>query len=569
MASSAATTATFCATLVDEWVLCGVCHAVVSPGSRSTPMVLEIANRSEIETHIFHDERSASFAALGIAKASGVPAILLCTSGTAAVEFHPAVVEASYAEVPMLVCTADRPPELQGVGAPQTINQQGLYGDAVRKFFNADVADDSQSNRWRTIAREMFSAALGAGYSQSSGPAHLNLQFREPLVGVATALPQRNEHSPETIMKTFAEVSSRQRRKLLDILGNKRGLIIAGPETYRLSSVLQLAEHLGWPIFADPRSVARVKNDFVIAAFDSILRSSQFAQNHQPEVILRLGIPLVSKVTNTWLESSAATQVVLTTTQRLVDPERRTELHLVGEIDELFADVVASRGGNSDDRWITAWMRAEDAAQLAINEALTNEPMLTEPAIARALCSMLPESSHLIVSSSMPIRDVEWFGAPRTGLTVHANRGVNGIDGVVSTAVGVALATKEPTSLLIGDIAFLHDTNGLINLAGRKVDLRIVVIDNGGGGIFSFLPQASLLDESKFEKIFGTPHKVDITMLAKAHQIPAETISNLEEFAEAMNQRGPFLIRVSTDRSENVRVHERVNQMVSVRLQRI
>ena len=569
MASSAATTATFCATLVDEWVLCGVRHAVVSPGSRSTPMALEISNRSEIELHIFHDERSASFAALGIAKASGVPAILLCTSGTAAVEFHPAVVEASHAEVPMLVCTADRPPELQGVGAPQTINQQGLYGDAVKKFVNADVADDSQRDLWRTIAHDMFSAALGAGYSQSSGPVHLNLQFREPLVGVATALPQRNEHRPETIMKTFAEISSRQRRKLLDLLGNKRGLIVAGPETYRLSSVLQLAEQLGWPIFADPRSVARVKNNFVIAAFDSILRNLQFAQNHQPEVILRLGTPPASKVTNTWLASSVATQVVLTTTQRLVDPERRTEMHLVGEIDGLCADVIAGLDANSDDQWITEWSRAEDVAQLAINEALTNEPTLTEPAIARALCSMLPESSHLVVSSSMPIRDVEWFGAPRTGLTIHANRGVNGIDGVVSTAVGVALATKEPTTLLIGDIALLHDTNGLINLVGRKVDLRIVVIDNAGGGIFSFLPQASALDQDKFEKIFGTPHKVDITMLAKAHQISAETISDLDAFAEAVNQHGPFLIRVSTDRSENVQVHERINQMVSAALQRI
>ena len=569
MASSAATTATFCATLVDEWLLCGVRHAVVSPGSRSTPMALAISNRPEIELHVFHDERSASFAALGIAKASGVPAILLCTSGTAAVEFHPAVVEANHAEVPMLVCTADRPPELQGVGASQTINQQGLYGDAVRKFINADVADDSQSESWRTLAHDMFSVALGAGHTQSFGPVHLNLQFREPLVGVATGLPRRDEHRSETIMKTFAEVSSRQRRKLLDLLGNKRGLIIAGPETYRLSSVLQLAERLGWPIFADPRSVARVKDNFVIAAFDSILRNLQFAQNHQPEVVLRLGTPPVSKVTNTWLAASVATQVVLTTTQKLVDPERRTEMHLVGEIDGLCAEVIDSLDVNSDDAWISEWSRAEDAAQLAINEALRNEPTLTEPAIARALCSLLPESSHLVVSSSMPIRDVEWFGAPRTGLKVHANRGVNGIDGVVSTAVGVALATKEPTSLLIGDIALLHDTNGLINLASREVDLRIVVIDNNGGGIFSFLPQASVLDETKFEKIFGTPHKVDIPMLAKAHQISVETISNLDAFAEAITQRGPFLIRVSTDRPENVQVHERINQMVSAALQRI
>ncbi|MFM7826994.1 MAG: 2-succinyl-5-enolpyruvyl-6-hydroxy-3-cyclohexene-1-carboxylic-acid synthase, partial [Acidimicrobiaceae bacterium] len=223
MGSSAATTATFCATLVDEWLHCGVRHAVVSPGSRSTPIALEIANRHEIEMHIFHDERSAAFTALGIAKASGVPAILVCSSGTAAVEFHPAIVEAHHSEVPILICTADRPAELQGVGAPQTIDQQNLYGVSVRKFVNAEVADDSESHTWRQIARDLFATSLG----KVRGPVHLNLRFREPLMGVATSLPPRHESSA-TIAEKVVSPSARSIRKLKKALNAKNGVIIAG-----------------------------------------------------------------------------------------------------------------------------------------------------------------------------------------------------------------------------------------------------------------------------------------------------------------------------------------------------
>jgi len=186
--------------------------------------------------------------------------------------------------------------------------------------------------------------------------------------------------------------------------------------------------------------------------------------------------------------------------------------------------------------------------------------------VARAIYGLLPEGSNLFVSSSMPIRDLEWFAAPRTGLKVLANRGVNGIDGVVSTAIGVALATKATTALLIGDIALLHDTNGLLNLGNRKIDLRIIVLDNRGGGIFSFLPQASALSTDTFEKVFGTPHDVDIEMLAKSHRIESETVENLDQLTEAIVQRGPYLIRVVTDRNENVRVHDRINQTVSLKL---
>ena len=565
MGSSAATTATFCATLVDEWLHCGVRHAVVSPGSRSTPIALEIANRQEIEMHIFHDERSAAFAALGIAKASGVPAILVCSSGTAAVEFHPAVVEAHHSETPILICTADRPAELQGVGAPQTIDQQNLYGVAIRKFVNAEVADDSESHTWRHIARDLFATSLG----DVQGPVHLNLRFREPLMGFATNLPPRDANDA-VITKKVALPSSRSLRKLNKALESENGLIIAGPENYRVESILRLAETLGWPIIADPRSGTRVPNKLVVAGADAILRDEDFSKRLRPDVVLRFGTLPASKVVNSWLSGSGANQVVITTTPSLTDPDRQCSLHIVSDIDELCAGLVSVHSKESVRKrslsWLDKWVAAEDSAQKAINAALADEPGLTEPGVARAIYALVPEASHLVVSSSMPIRDVEWFGAPRNGLRVHANRGANGIDGVVSTAVGVALATRQPTTLLIGDIALLHDVNGLINLASRKIDLRIVVIDNNGGGIFSFLPQAQTLDEAKFEKIFGTPHDANIKMLAQAHQINTHELTNISDLAEVLSQRGPWLARIVTDRQENVKVHERINQMVASNL---
>ncbi len=565
MGSSAATTATFCATLVDEWLHCGVRHAVVSPGSRSTPIALEIANRQEIEMHIFHDERSAAFAALGIAKASGVPAILVCSSGTAAVEFHPAVVEAHHSETPILICTADRPAELQGVGAPQTIDQQNLYGVAIRKFVNAEVANDSESHTWRHIARDLFATSLG----DVQGPVHLNLRFREPLMGFATNLPPRSANDA-VITKKVALPSSRSLRKLNKALESENGLIIAGPENYRVESIVRLAEALGWPIIADPRSGTRVPNKLVVAGADAILRDEDFSKRLRPDVVLRFGTLPASKVVNSWLSGSGANQVVITTTPSLTDPDRQCSLHIVSDIDELCAGLVSVHSKESVRKrslsWLDKWVAAEDSAQKAINAALADEPGLTEPGVARAIYALVPEASHLVVSSSMPIRDVEWFGAPRNGLRVHANRGANGIDGVVSTAVGVALATRQPTTLLIGDIALLHDVNGLINLASRKIDLRIVVIDNNGGGIFSFLPQAQALDEAKFEKIFGTPHDANIKMLAQAHQINTHELTNISDLAEVLSQRGPWLARIVTDRQENVKVHERINQMVASNL---
>ncbi|MEO5974988.1 MAG: 2-succinyl-5-enolpyruvyl-6-hydroxy-3-cyclohexene-1-carboxylic-acid synthase [Ilumatobacteraceae bacterium] len=565
MTTSPAITATFCATLVDEWIRLGLRHAVISPGSRSTPMALALASRGELSVHVFHDERSASFAALGIGIESELPAILLCTSGTAAVQFHAAVVEAHHAEVPMLICTADRPPELQGVGAPQTIDQRDLYGVATRKFIDVGIADSEESSGWRDLAQTCLEAACG----ESPGPVHLNFPFREPLIGDSGELPRVSNRK---LLRSFDALMPKPKDvdEVVRILRGKRGVLIAGAGCKANSGVQKLAQVLRWPILADPRSGCRVvetNSPVVIAGSDTFLRSEPLARSLSPEVILRLGEPPVSKVVNLWLRDSGATYIAISATPRLVDPDRIISRHLVGSVSAWCLALVDRLGqvdtrSTGDSDWLTSWQRAESITQREISASLLEEKNPTEPAISRALSKHIPDGSRLVVSSSMPVRDLEWFSEPRDGLPVHANRGASGIDGVVSTAVGIALASHAPTYLLIGDLAMLHDSNGLVGLSSRRADVRIICIDNHGGGIFSFLPQANSLNTERFDQLFGTPHSSDIALLASAHGISSKSIDSMDEFVRQVGETGSWLICVATDRVENVAVHDRLNANV-------
>lgn len=565
MATTPATTATFCATLVDEWVRLGVAHAVVSPGSRSTPMAIALASNSKIALHVFHDERSASFAALGIGLQSGTPAVLLCTSGTAAAQFFAAVIEANYAHVPLLVCTADRPPELQGVGAPQTINQTNLYGTFVRKFIDVGLADDAKSSKWRTIARDAFSATVGV----NRGPCHVNLPFREPLVGVAGSLPVADSHSPVRMSADVATAS--ERKKLSLALRAERGIIIAGNGIDQPRFILELAAKLKWPVVADPRSNCRVAPEsshgaMVASCADVVLRHQPSAETLKPTVVLRIGDPPVSKVVNQWLAQCGAEHIAVTQQPSLVDPDKVVTTHIVGSFNELFMEM--SRGADSrpETEWIGAWKRCEKNARTALDEELSKQTQLTEPLCAVTVSEAIAAGTNLVVSSSMPVRDLEWFAPPRDGVRVFSNRGVNGIDGVVSTAVGVALSSKSPTALLIGDIAMLHDSNGLLNLIRRDAQLKIIVIDNEGGGIFSFLPQAQAMEGDQFEQLFGTPHSVDFAALAKTHGIAFTWVATAEELRRELGNPATSMIGVRTDRSKNVDDHNALYSAVAAAL---
>jgi 2-succinyl-5-enolpyruvyl-6-hydroxy-3-cyclohexene-1-carboxylate synthase len=560
--SPADAAATFCATLVDELVRAGVEHAVVAPGSRSTPIALALADEPRLRLHVFHDERSAAFAALGIGLATGRPAVVVCTSGTAAAELHAAVVEAHQAEVPLVVCTADRPPELQDVGAPQTIDQARLYGGAVRRFVDVGVPDAAAVGRWRSLVSRVVADAR----SPWPGPVHLNLPFREPLLGQPGELPAgRAGGAPwHRVVSGVGVLDSAELDLLAERLDRQRGVVIAGAGAGDPGAVHDLAATAGWPVLADPRSGCRVPRASTVAAFDDLLRHEGFAADHTPEVVLRLGRPPASKVLAQWLAASGAEQVQVTASPAWVDPEGTATHRVVADPTLLCRDLGKRLSAGARTPWPARWRHAEERAQAAIEATLARQRRPTEPGLARALVAALPDGAVLVASSSMPIRDVEWYAAPREGLRILANRGANGIDGVMSTAVGVALAGGRPTALLIGDIAFLHDVNGLLGLAGRDVDLTIVVVDNDGGGIFSFLPQATEVDPDRFERLFGTPHGVDPTAIAASHGIGATELDDLGSLVDHVaGGRGPRVIRVRTERADNVAVHRAIHDAVA------
>jgi 2-succinyl-5-enolpyruvyl-6-hydroxy-3-cyclohexene-1-carboxylate synthase len=552
--------ATFCATLVDTWIRNGVRHAVVAPGSRSTPMALALIERDELAMHVFHDERSASFAAVGIGRATGSPALLLCTSGTAAAEFHAAVVEAHQDDVPMIVLTADRPPELRDVGAAQTIDQTRLFGPAVRWFADPGVPDMAGAHTWRALANRAWETSSG----MSPGPVHINLPFREPLVGDAAPLPPVIDYMSA---RSRAVLSETDLAALAQRLDTHRGVIVAGLGSH--PAVLDLAADLGWPVLADQRSGIRTAHQNVIAAFDDVLRHPRFASDHTPEVVLHIGKPLASKVTSQWLAASGAFHIQVHETSAWIDPDHQVGWRVQANVQLLAQSLIGRSAGAKNTPWLTRWRRSGERASGAVDLVLEEHQGLSEPQIARDVVAALPAGSALVVSSSMPIRDVEWFAAPRDGLQVFANRGANGIDGVTSTAVGVALADpSRPVALLIGDVAFLHDSNGLLGLVERKVNVTIVVIDNDGGGIFSFLPQRSALAPERFEKLFGTPHGVSIAGVAGVHGIPVWTIEEQVDVAPAVVRAtqtpGSVVLHLRTARDPNVAVHDLIHRAVSM-----
>jgi 2-succinyl-5-enolpyruvyl-6-hydroxy-3-cyclohexene-1-carboxylate synthase len=553
--------ATMCATLIDEWIRLGVCHAVVAPGSRSTPIVLALAERAatgEIAVQVAHDERVAGFMALGLGL-RGVPALLVCTSGTAAANFAPAVVEAGLSDVPMLVLTADRPPELRDVGAAQTVDQTHLFGRSVRWFHDPGVADLAVSQTWRSLARRAMNACL-------TGPVHINLPFREPLVAASEPLPSPLLNDAQLAVLPAPSVRSAWispssvPNSVPSAAHSPHGLILAGGRSGISSSeIRELAARTGWPILADPLSEARQIPGAICAA-DQILRSAEFVASIDVQVIVRIGRPSASKVLAQWVASCGAT-VIQVGGPQVVDPDHRVAARCA------MSDLLTANWQfTPDTKWWERWSQVEAIAQTWIDEAIGGQSTLSEPALARLFAMHVPEEvQEVVVASSMPIRDLEWFGGPSA--RAHANRGANGIDGTLSTALGVACGGVS-TAVLIGDIAFLHDQNALVGLMDRTVgdqpvDLRIVVVDNDGGGIFSFLPQAEHLAPDTFEQFFGTPHKADLVALAQAYGVPAQTVETAYELIEALKVPGPRVIRVQTDRSTNPTLHSSITAAVT------
>ena len=546
--------------IVDELVRCGMRHAVTSPGSRNAPIALTLAAEQRIESVSVIDERAAGFMALGMAKATGRPVAVTCTSGTAVANLLPAVVEAYEARVPLIVLTADRPPELRDVGAGQAIDQMEIFGSAAKWF--VEVGNGEPSRDWATHVRALACRAWWTASGGRPGPVHLNLPLREPLS------PQREEMEADDwrgredgnpwVERTEAApaLDAMAIEALADRLASSpRGAIVCGSTGTEIAEpVSALAAQLGWPVLAEPTSGLRCgahDHSHVVAHYDASLRSESFAAEHRPEIVLRIGDMPTSKSLRGWL--AGATQLVLDPHAAWHEPTRTAEtlLHADPALTcAALADAVATRSPDRDDRWIGSWLAADAVVAQALEAA-------DDPFEPRAYCAIepgLPDGAIVWVSSSMAIRDVETF-FPQSPREVRflSNRGANGIDGVVSSAAGASLATGAPTWLLIGEIALLHDIGGLVAAARAGADLRIVCVNNGGGGIFDFLPVAEHAETEGYEGHVATPTTIDLAAVAAVAGTEHRLASTVDEIRRAAAT--PGLVEVRTDRAENVRRH--------------
>jgi 2-succinyl-5-enolpyruvyl-6-hydroxy-3-cyclohexene-1-carboxylate synthase len=546
--------------LVDELARCGLRRAVTCPGSRNAPLILTLAAEERIDCTSVLDERSAGYMALGMAKASGLPVALTCTSGTAAANLLPAVAEAHEARVPLIVFTADRPPELREVGAGQAIDQIKLYGSAAKWFVEVGNHEPGRASavHHRSLACRAWHTAAGG----RPGPVHLNFPLREPLAPVAEELEAadwegRPGGRPWTELR---EHSSAPHADDVHALAERmataaRGAIVCGPTAEEVADpVARLAAQTGWPVLAEPTSNVRCGDhdrSHVIAHYDVLLRSEGFAAGHLPDLILRIGDTPTSKPLRAWLE--AAPQVLLDPHAAWHEPTRTAEqiLHAAAApACDALAAALEMLGPARDDEWLAAWREADALVPPALAE--TADPF--EPKVYAALEPALPEDALVWVSSSMPVRDVEtFFPQSAKPLRFLANRGANGIDGVVSSAAGAALATGRPTFLLTGELALLHDIGGLLAARRAAAELTIVCVNNGGGGIFDFLPVAEAAEAAPYEEHIATPGEADLAKVAALAELPHATAHTPEEVRAAAGE--PGLVEVRTDRSENVRLH--------------
>ena len=482
--------------LADALYAAGVRDVVIAPGSRSAPLALAFAHRDEFKRHIHIDERSAGFVALGISKASGRPVATLCTSGTATANFYPAVMEASHSDVPLIVITADRPSELHGIGSNQTTNQIELYGSAVRHFLNIEAGT---SLTWLAHFREVM--------ENLNGPVQINVAFRDPLLPEGE-IPRQVIPEFQLTTDSVNEVPTLSE---LDIRSGQRGVVVVGHGLGNLSrkEVAEWTTALGWPVIAeDPLSHGEA------IRHASLIVGTEFAIDHlQAEVALVVGKIGLSRSVMAFIARTPRV-IGIDSHHEVSNPLRKNEVQLLS-LPEV--DIAA------DPLWLKAWREASSKVS-----ACLELPAWSEQNLAATFADALPAGSSLFIGSSRPIRDVEAFATPRADLEVIGNRGLAGIDGNISTAIGISRVRPGRTFSYLGDIAFLHDVNALLNEAPN---LTVVVVDNNGGGIFSTLPQRGV---AHFEEVFGTPHGQDLVSIASGFSIPVTRVSNVNDFKNAL-----------------------------------
>ncbi len=560
---------------IDELALSGLEDVVISPGSRSTPLAVLFAENEKIKDWIVIDERSAAYFALGIAQAKKRPVALVCTSGTAAANYFPAVIEAYYNRVPLVVLTADRPHELRNVGANQTIDQIGMYGDFVKLFL--EMATPSDEAEMLKYVRNRAFRVMQAASEANPGPVHVNFPFREPLMPDLSLakLWSKNESRRAEFFSGKKRLGEADLHSLSKFLSNHpNGLIVCGPQVDDdlAESVTALSEMLNIPVLADPLSQLRAGKHgkrTIIATYDTIFRSEVLRNRLKPDFIIRFGAMPISKHYMFYVNEHAdVPQFVVENHDMVREPTNHKSHYIIADGAQLCKDLlplVDADQGHAD--WLNVWIELETIAKNHLNEAKSHT--LTEGTAVREVVRQLRSGDCVFVANSMPIRDVDTFFMPtEKQISVYANRGVSGIDGTLSSALGVAAAGKRVT-LIIGDLSFYHDLNSLFIAMRYRLPITIVLLNNNGGGIFSFLPQAK--EEKHFEHLFGTPLDIDFRHAVDMYRGTYELVKTKERLLDALAEsyeRETFtVIEVRTDRNENVAWHRELWNEIAKRLE--
>jgi 2-succinyl-5-enolpyruvyl-6-hydroxy-3-cyclohexene-1-carboxylate synthase len=568
---------------VDELARAGVRHAVICPGSRSTPLAYAFARNGSIKIWMQYDERSAGFFALGMAKAGREAVALLCTSGTAAANFFPAVVEAQISRVPLLVLTADRPHELRDNGAPQAIDQIKIFGSYVKWF--AELMLPEATDDGLQYARTVAGRATGTALAKPAGPVHLNFPFREPLIPTPAAMPPAQSRKPLAWLgreesRPYVSLSQGERRlddssleKLAHLLsGVEQGVIIGGPmeEPELPSQLAKLAAALGWPVLADPLSGLRSgshEKALVIDNYDAFLRDETVLESLKPEMVLRFGAMPTAKPVLLWLKRfPECRQLVVDGGDGWPEPMQLAEEIIHAAPTALCRDLLpylrpASKTLKPEySGWLKKWLVARQITAGVIENQMARFEEPFEGKVFVELNTLLPDNAILFVGNSMPVRDLDtFFGNTSKNIRTMCNRGANGIDGVVSSALGAAAATGQPLALVIGDLSFYHDMNGLLAAKLHGLNATIILLNNDGGGIFSFLPQAAYPEN--FEQLFGTPHGLEFEPAARMYGADYRQVQNWTDFrrevSESFDRDGLKILEMRTNRAENVTQHRR------------
>jgi len=572
MTASATDTYLLLRAFCQELARCGMTDACTSPGSRSTPLVLSLARTPGLRAWSHVDERVAGFFALGLAKQTGRPVAVACTSGTAAAELAPAVIEAAQARVPLIVLTADRPPELRDVGAGQTIDQLKLYGDAAKWFVEVGTHEATPERvRW---LRALACRATWTALDGRPGPVHLNFPLREPLVPDGP-LPEEDPcpgrpHGRPWVAHPLVPAPEELPR--VPLAPSPRAVIVAGRDERGWAgmgsgeAVAAFAAAARYPLLADPLSGAR-RGPAAVAHYDALLRDERLAAELRPELVLRIGDLPTSKPLRAWLAGLDAEQVTLGAEGAWHDPAGVVSARIAANPRATLAALTPEHRDAGEPAWLERWREADRAAAGAIAATLGDE--LSEPRVAAELVEALPAETTLFTAASMPIRDLETFAAARDGAPkILANRGANGIDGTVAAALGAAAAGDGPVVLHIGDVALAYDLTALLSARRLGLDLTVVLVDNDGGGIFDFLPVSR--EGADYEQHVATPHGLDFAQAAALfgarHVLAAELRTLRAELERVPDAVGVTIVEVRTERAANVALHRRVWDAVAAAL---